>query len=64
MENGGTFFFVIPIEDVDHVDERRAAMGMEPLAEYVESMNAHWDPVQYKKDLPKIWEYYKRLRSK
>ena len=63
-DDGGTFFFVIPIEDVDHVDERRAAMGMEPLAEYVESMNAHWDPVQYKKDLPKIWEYYKRLRSK
>ena len=63
-DDGGTFFFVIPIEDVDHVDERRAAMGMESLAEYVESMNAHWDPVQYKKDLPKIWEYYKRLRSK
>ncbi len=63
-DDGGTFFFVIPIEDVDHVDERRAAMGMEPLAEYVESMNAHWDPVQYKKDLPKIWEYYKRSRSK
>ena len=63
-DDGGTFFFVIPIEDVDHVDERRAAMGMEPLAEYVESMNAHWDPVQYKKDLPKIWEYYKRLYNR
>ena len=63
-DNGSTFFFVIPIEDVDHVDERRAAMGMESLAEYVESMNAHWDPVQYKKDLPKIWEYYKRLYNR
>lgn len=63
-DDGSTFFFVIPIEDVDHVDERRAAMGMEPLAEYVESMNAHWDPVQYKKDLPKIWEYYKRLYNR
>lgn len=63
-DDGGTFFFVIPIEDVDHVDERRAAMGMESLAEYVESMNAHWDPVQYKKDLPKIWEYYKRLYNR
>ena len=63
-DDGSTFFFVIPIEDVDHVDERRAAMGMESLAEYVESMNAHWDPVQYKKDLPKIWEYYKRLYNR
>lgn len=63
-DDGSTFFFVIPIEDVDHVDKRRAAMGMEPLAEYVESMNVHWDPVQYKKDLPKIWEYYKRLYNR
>jgi len=28
-----------PIEDEEHVDERRSAMGLEPVAEYFKSMN-------------------------
>jgi uncharacterized protein DUF6624 len=28
-----------PIEDEEHVDERRAALGLEPLADYFKSMN-------------------------
>jgi len=24
----------LPVEDIEHIDERRAAMGMEPLSEY------------------------------
>lgn len=63
-EDGRSFFFVVPIEDVEHVDERRAAMGMGPLAEYLEGMGQKWDLVQYQKDLPKIWTYYRRSKMK
>ena len=28
-----------PIEDKEHVDERRNAIGLEPIAEYFKSMN-------------------------
>lgn len=29
-----------PVEDAEHVDERRAAVGLRPLAEYAATMNA------------------------
>lgn len=31
-EDGKTF--LLPVEDIEHIDERRAAMGMEPFSEY------------------------------
>jgi len=31
-EDGKTF--LLPVEDIEHIEERRAGMGMEPLAEY------------------------------
>lgn len=30
----------VPIEDADDVDTRRAAMGLEPLADYMRSFTA------------------------
>ena len=30
-EDGRSFFFIVPIENIEHVDEQRAAMGMGPL---------------------------------
>ncbi|MBL7828295.1 MAG: hypothetical protein JNJ57_16810 [Saprospiraceae bacterium] len=39
--NGGTYFF--PIEDVDHVDERRASVGLQPIAEYAQYFGIVWD---------------------
>lgn len=63
-ENGNKFFFVIPIEDIDHVDERRAGIGMDSLSDYVNSMGYDWDIRQYKKDLPKIWKYYRHSCEK
>jgi hypothetical protein len=32
-----------PIEDPEHVDERRAAVGLRPLAEYAATMNSRDD---------------------
>lgn len=36
-----TYFF--PIEDVEHVDERRAAVGLQPIAEYAQYFGITWD---------------------
>lgn len=46
--------YVRPLADPDHVDERRASVGLQPLAEYVKQWNITWDPEAYKKQLPAI----------
>lgn len=46
--------YVLPLEDPDHVDERRAAVGLRPLAEYVKTWNITWDVEAYKKLLPTL----------
>ncbi|MFP7656955.1 DUF6624 domain-containing protein [Chryseobacterium proteolyticum] len=53
-------FYVSPLEDPDHVDKRRAEVGLPPLAEYVTHWNMKWDPEQYKKDLPNLEAKEKR----
>ncbi|MEE1945410.1 DUF6624 domain-containing protein [Pedobacter sp. KR3-3] len=41
---------LFPLDDPDHVDERRKAMGLQPLAEYLEkSFQMKWDVEAYKK---------------
>ena len=37
---------------------------MDPLSDYVNSMGYDWDIRQYKKDLPKIWKYYRHSCEK
>jgi hypothetical protein len=44
--------YVDPIEDVDHLDQRRAAIGLPPMAEYVKRWKIEWNVETYKKDLP------------
>ncbi len=46
--------YVRPLADPDHVDERRASVGLAPLAGYVKEWNITWDPEAYKKQLPAI----------
>lgn len=46
--------YVLPLEDPDNVDQRRASVGLPPLADYVSNWQIKWDPEQYKKDLPAI----------
>jgi len=46
--------YVRPLADPDHVDERRAAVGLQPLAEYVKYWNMTWNVEAYKKQLPAI----------
>lgn len=57
----GTAFFIYPLEDPDHVDERRKSVGLVPLQDYVNNWNIIWNVEQYKIDLPKLEENIKTL---
>lgn len=46
--------YVLPLEDPDHVDERRASVGLGPLQAYVSNWGMTWDAEAYKKQLPAI----------
>jgi hypothetical protein len=50
-EHGG---YVAPMIDPDHVDERRASVGLGPLAAYLRYFELTWDVADYKKQLPDI----------
>lgn len=41
--------FVAPLEDPDHVDERRKSVGLGPLADYVKLWGMTWNVSEYKK---------------
>jgi len=47
-------YYVRPLEDPDHVNERRASVGLEKLEKYIKYWDLKWDAEQYKKDLPAI----------
>ena len=53
-DNETQLYYISPLEDPDNVDKRRAEVGLQPLAEYVNHWQIKWDVEQYKKDLPKI----------
>ncbi|GAB3318474.1 hypothetical protein GCM10027299_10010 [Larkinella ripae] len=46
--------YVLPLNDPDHVDQRRAEVGLPPLADYVKRWNIAWDVAEYKKQLPEL----------
>jgi len=53
-DNETKLYYVSPLEDPDNVDKRRAEVGLQPLAEYVNHWQIKWDVEQYKKDLLSI----------
>ncbi len=50
-DNETKLYYVLPLEDPDNVDKRRAEVGLQPLADYVNHWQIKWDVEQYKKDL-------------
>lgn len=56
-------FFLFPLEDPDSIDERRASVGLGPIAEYLLIWDLNWDLKQYKKDV-KITKKYLKNRTK
>lgn len=55
-DNETQIYYVLPLEDPDNVDVRRAKVGLQPIAEYVSHWQIKWDLEQYKKDLSKLEE--------
>jgi len=52
--------YVLPLDDPDNVDKRRADVGLGLLADYVKNWNIIWNVEEYKKQLPKLDEKQKR----
>ncbi|MGY3053704.1 hypothetical protein ACVWYG_001905 [Pedobacter sp. UYEF25] len=46
--------YVLPLDDPDNVDERRAKVGLGLLAEYVKRWEILWNVDEYKKQLPTL----------
>jgi hypothetical protein len=46
--------YVLPLEDPDNVDKRRAEVGLGSLSDYVKRWDIIWDVEEYKKQLPEI----------
>jgi len=42
-------YYVLPLEDPDHVDERREKVGLGKLADYVKRWNIIWDVEEHKR---------------
>jgi hypothetical protein len=40
-----------PLEDPDHVDQRRQAVGLSPLAVYLAQWGLSWNVERYKKEM-------------
>lgn len=45
-------YYLLPLEDPDNVDKRRAEVGLPPLAEYIILWQIKWDVEEYKKNNP------------
>lgn len=54
MMPGTEKHYVLPLDDPDHVDERRAAVGLGKLQDYVSHWDIVWDVEAYKKQLPEL----------
>ncbi|HRH71231.1 MAG TPA: hypothetical protein PLB89_17135 [Flavobacteriales bacterium] len=60
---GSGHLCVLPLDDPDHVDERRAAVGLGTLAEYITNWDMTWDVEAYKRELPALEERIKSRRK-
>lgn len=46
--------YLSPVEDPDRLDERRASVGLEPIADYLDRFGLTWDLEAYKARLPEL----------
>ncbi len=56
--------YVVPLKNPDNVDKLRKEIGLEPLKEYLMEHDMEWNLEEYKKQLPKIEELYKKRSAK
>lgn len=55
-------YYLSPLIDPEHVDERRATVGLGKLADYLKNWQLTWDVAEYQKQLPKYEEWEKRIK--
>ncbi|MCD0468157.1 DUF6624 domain-containing protein [Flavobacterium sp. JAS] len=60
----GVKAFVLPLDDPDNVDKRRAEVGLGPIADYVKKWNIVWDVEAYKKELPELERISQQKKTK
>jgi hypothetical protein len=53
-------YYVLPLDDPDNVDKRRASVGLSRLQDYIAMWGMTWDVEEYKKQLPGIEAKQKR----
>ncbi|WP_343747751.1 DUF6624 domain-containing protein [Fluviicola sp.] len=53
--------YVLPLEDPDNVEKRRAAVGLNKLADYVKYWGLTWNVEEYKLNLPRYEEQQKKF---
>jgi hypothetical protein len=51
--------YILPIEDPDNLDKRRAEMGLRPIAEYVKHWEIVWDLAAYKAQAADVAQWAK-----
>jgi hypothetical protein len=54
--------YVLPLDDPDNVDKRRAEVGLGLLADYVKDWDIIWNVEEYKKQLPELEKKQKRQK--
>jgi hypothetical protein len=54
LREGNGPLFVQAMEDPDKLDERRASVGLPPMADYLKNWNLTWDLEAYKQQLPQL----------
>lgn len=53
--------YVLPLEDPDNVNQRRAAVGLNKLEDYVQYWGINWNAEEYKRNLPRYLEEQKKF---
>jgi hypothetical protein len=54
-------YFVLPLDEPESVDKRRAEAGLQPMADYISKWDLKWDVEKYKKDLTKYEKRWKKM---
>jgi hypothetical protein len=54
-------YFVLPLDEPENVDKRRAEVGLQPMADYISKWDLKWDVEKYKKELPKYEKRWKKM---
>jgi len=56
-------YYIFPIEDPEHLDERRAGAGLPSMQAYLAYFKMNWDIKKYKKELPYVMSHYMKKKE-